>query len=391
MLTLFTAVQAQLGGPPPSAQQPKAQQLPLSGRQQNGSVVPTQTPATGPGGTTSVNTINPSIQVQGSYQGSVPTGAVSAQPLALSLQEVVKRGIQFNLGAISVGEASQQARAQRLAALAQLLPDLTGSLRETVQQENLPAEGLRIQIPIPGFKFPTIVTFNNIDLRASLSDSLSVTAGRNWRASQQNAISARTLVQDSRELVALAVCGSYLQLIATAARIETANAQIETAKAVHQQAVDRNHNGLSAHIDVSRSLVELQTQEDRLTSLTNDFEKQKIALARLIGVPMAQAFTLADTVPYHEASVPDLNEMIQRAFAHRSDVQAAATQVKAAEQARKAAVAEYYPSFGLNADYGALGVTPTNDKPMPPLTSAKRSSRMPRPMPNRTCVTHFWT
>lgn len=69
---------AQTGAPPTSPQLPKAQQLPLSGRPQNGSVTPVQTPATG-AGAGSVNSVNPSIQIQGAYQGSVPHGTVSGE------------------------------------------------------------------------------------------------------------------------------------------------------------------------------------------------------------------------------------------------------------------------------------------------------------------------
>src|SRR5262245_19577923 len=48
----------------------QANQLPLSGRSgQTGSVTATQTPT--PGTTTSVNTINPTVQTQGPYSGSV--------------------------------------------------------------------------------------------------------------------------------------------------------------------------------------------------------------------------------------------------------------------------------------------------------------------------------
>ena len=46
-------------------------------------------------------------------------------------------------------------------------------------------------------------------------------------------------------------------------------------------------------------------------------------------------------------------------MAGRADVQAAAAQVKSAELARKAATAEYYPSIDLSADYGAIGVNPS--------------------------------
>jgi outer membrane protein TolC len=357
--TSATSATAQLGGPPSSPQSPKAQQVRLSGRQQNGSVTMTETPA--PGSAASVNTSNASIQIDGAYQGSTAVGTVSPQVLPLSLSDAIQRGLKYNLGPIGAGEAARQARALRLAAVAQLLPDVTGSVRETVQQINLVAEGLRISAPIPGFRFPTILgPFNNFDARATFNENLSVTALRNWRSSQENVHSAELSFQDSRELVALAVAGSYLQLIAAAARIQTAQAQIETARTVYQQAVDRNTSGLNARIDVSRSQVELQTQQQRLTSLTNDFEKQKISLARLIGLPMAQRYNLSDIIPYHDAPPADVDDLIQHALTSRPDVQAASVQVKAAELVRKAASAEYYPSLDVSADYGATGVTPTN-------------------------------
>ena len=111
------------------------------------------------------------------------------------------------------------------------------------------------------------------------------------------ACSSELSAQNSREQVTLAVAGEYLQIIASTARVATANAQVETARAIYQQAADRNRSGVSARIDVTRSQVELQTQQQRLTSLVNDLEKQKLALARLIGLPLGQGFTLADTIP----------------------------------------------------------------------------------------------
>jgi len=197
--------QAQIGGAPSSQQAPRAQQLPLSGRSQNGSVTPAQTPAGSAGGSNSVNTIDPSIEVQGAYQGSTPTGPVSAQPVALTVEDAIQRGIRYNLGSIGTGDYARQARAQRLAAAAQLLPDITGGVRETLQQINLAAQGFRISVPIAGFHFPTVVgPFNYFDARANFNETLSLTGLRNWRSSQENVRSAELSIKDSRELIALA-------------------------------------------------------------------------------------------------------------------------------------------------------------------------------------------
>ena len=354
-LGLAGELQAQFGPPPASGQTSRVQPLPTSGRPSAGSVSTTQVP---PG---SNSTIQPTTQVQGAYQGSAAHGTPDPKVLSLTLEDAIKRGLQYNLGAIGAGEAARQARAQRLAAAAQMLPDIFGNVRESVQKINLAAQGFRITVPIPGFRFPTVIgPFNNFDARTSATESLSFTSFRNWQSSREVAHSAELSLQDSRDLVALAVAGTYLQIIASAARIDTAKAQLDTAQAVYQQAVDRNKSGLNARIDVNRSQVEFQSQQQRLTSLTNDLEKQKLALARLIGLPMAQTFVLTDTVPYRELSLPNVDDLVQRAVTDRADVRAAAAQQKAAELSRGAAVAEYLPALELNGDYGVLGVTPTN-------------------------------
>jgi outer membrane protein TolC len=289
--------------------------------------------------------------------GSTIRGTIIPKAIDLTLEQAIQRGLRYNLSTIEASATLRAARAQRLASAAQLLPDITGYLQETVQQIDLAALGLRGQ---PGLLFPTIVgPFNYFDLRGQFAESLSLTGLRNWRASRENLRAADLSLKDTRELVALAVSNAYLQLIASAARVATVKVQIVTAQAVYQQAVDRNKSGLSARIDVTRSLVELQTQQQRLTSLTNEFEKEKIALARLIGLPLGQTFTLADAVPFRELPMSDLDELIREAVSNRADVKAATAQVRAAEYARKAAAAEAYPWFDFNADYGAIGVNPS--------------------------------
>ena len=49
---------------------------------------------------------------------------------------------------------------------------------------------------------------------------------------------------------------------------------------------------------------------------------------------------------------------LQRAYSSRSDYQAAQAQVRAAELAHRAAAAGRYPTVGLDANYGDIGVTP---------------------------------
>src|SRR6516164_10819007 len=95
-LLLTVDAHAQIGSPSP-APITTAVTLPVSGRNpQNGSVTAIQTPI--PGTTTSVNTLNPAIQVQGPYTGSTPSTRAAPFSGRLTLQDAMDRGFAFNLG-----------------------------------------------------------------------------------------------------------------------------------------------------------------------------------------------------------------------------------------------------------------------------------------------------
>ena len=93
----------------------------------------------------------PTAQTANPFQGSVAEGEVSSQPIGLSLDEAIERGLKANLGIILSGTQTASARGQRLSQLQSLLPSVDASGKETVSQVDLPAEGLRIK------GFPTIL------------------------------------------------------------------------------------------------------------------------------------------------------------------------------------------------------------------------------------------
>jgi outer membrane protein TolC len=350
---------AQLGAPPSSGGASQVTQLPLSSRNsQGGSVTATQSPI--PGTTSSVNTLNTTVQAQGPYAGS-RSGA--AQPFSgkLSLREAVERGLAYNLGAVGLSTAVRQSAGQMRVARSALLPNVSGALRETVLQENLKAQGLRINVPFPGFNFPTIVgPFNYFDLRATLTQTVGdMTALNNYRTSQQLQRANEFLARDARDLVVLAVGGAYLQVIAAQGRVDSAKAQLDTAKALYEQTLQRRKVGLNAQIDVNRALVQSETQEQRLNTLSNDLAKQKINLARLTGLPPTDGYEITDNVPFSAGPSITLDDALTQALGDRADLKSADAQVKAAERSKAAARSERLPSLALSADYGVIGVNPS--------------------------------
>lgn len=329
--------------------------LPLSGRSSpGGSVVATQTGV--PGATASVDTINSVVQVQGGFAGSTRSGA-KALASALTLQEAIRRGLEYNLGVLHVSEIVSQARGERTAARSPLLPNIATDVIFTRQQVNLAALGVQFDSPFPGFDFPTVVgPFNQVDVRARLSQTVfDRTAWNNYRASSETLRANELSAEDAHNLVVLAVGGTYLQVVAARARVAAGRAQLETANALYRQTEQRRNVGLAAQVDVGRSQVQALTQQQRLTSLVNDFAKQKINLARMIGLSPTDQYEIGENVPFAAAPTLSLADALRQAESGRADLKAAEAHLRAAERARGAAYSERLPSVSVSADYGTIG------------------------------------
>jgi outer membrane protein TolC len=279
----------------------------------------------------------------------------------LTLRDAVRRGLEHNLGAINLGLLVDQARSQRTVARSALLPTVAGDFTTTWQQLNLAAMGFQFETAGPIPTFPSVVgPFTFHDLRARLSQAVvDVTARRNYRAATEIVRATELTAEDAADLVVLAVGGAYLQAAAAGARVDSARAQSETADTLHRQTVARREVGLVAQVDVDRSQIQALTQQQRLASLQNDFAKQKINLARMIGLRPTDAYELADTIPFSARSAIDVDAAVQQALEGRADLRAAAAHVRAAEQALRAARAERIPTVSVNADYGAIATWST--------------------------------
>jgi outer membrane protein TolC len=349
---------AQLGPPAGQSQGAQAVQLPLSGRSSStsGSVKTSEAPA--PSTTATVNTLNPSVQVQGAYAGSTPSTAKMPFNGKLGLRDAIQRGLAYNLGETGATQALRQAEGQRKASLSNLLPNLNGTINENVQTTDLRAEGFRFNFP--GFVIPSVIgPFNYMDLRAHLSQTFfDLTAIDNYRAARDVANANRYSAQDARELVVLAVGGAYLQALAAKARMASEQAQLDSANATYEQTKQQNEQGLVAKVDADRSEVQALTHQQRLLSLKNDLAKQKINLARMIGLPANNQYDITDEVPFAPAAPMAVEEALAQAYQQRADFKAADAQQRAAERAHAAARAERYPSLGATADYGGIGVNP---------------------------------
>src|SRR6202051_843053 len=278
-----------------SSSLPRAEQLSPSGRARSGSTVQAEESSTGNGGASRVNTVNSTIQVSGAYQGSIRDRNAPQGPLTLNIADAILRGLRFNLGAISANSSVRQLRGERLAALSKMLPNIYGTLSENGAKIDLATQGLSpgtfgSSIPLP----TTVGPFHYYSALANLSEHICMTSLYNLRQSQASADSAPMSAQDARELIVLAVSGTYLRVLASKANVLSQEAQVKQAGAAFKQSEHQVQAGTKASIDRNKSFVEYHTEQQRLTSLRGDLLKQTMQLARIIGLPVGQVFTLSE-------------------------------------------------------------------------------------------------
>ena len=299
----------------------------------------------------------PSVGRQSAFSGSVPSNLVPGV-LQLSLQEAIARGLKQNLGLLLSGQDVRASRGERWKQLSSLLPNMTTSSYVADSKVDLAEFGFSFKLP--GFTIPAVVgPFAYIDSRAYVTQSIfDWKAVNNAHAATEGVKSAQSTAKDARDLVILAVGYSYLQAIADLARVETVDAQVQTAQSLYNQASDQVTAGTSPAIDGLRAQVELKTRQQQLIQTKNDFAIQKLTLARVIGFAPGQEFELTDKSPYQPFAGLSLDEALRRAYESRSDYQAALADMRATEYSKKAAEAGWFPSLGVSADYGLAGTIP---------------------------------
>ena len=285
--------------------------------------------------------------------GGVPIGERSETPLELTLLDAVERGLKNNLSLLIEAQSVRTAESGRWQALTAVLPDVSASLSAARQKINLAAFGFTA----PGI--PEVVgPFNVYDARVRLSQPvIDLSAASSLTAGAHAFEAARDRYADARSLVVAAVANMYLVAVSDQSRVQAAEAAETTAQTVYQLAVDQNSAGLVPRLDALRADVERRGASQRLIVAKNELDKDKLALARAIGLPLGQVFTLADSVPFAPAPALNVDAAAGQALAARDDYRAAQAQLAAAEADARAARLSRLPSLTVDADYGVIGNT----------------------------------
>jgi len=293
--------------------------------------------------------------------GTVIPRATDA-PLPLSLDDAIAFGMKNNYQLSQLRTEDRQVRGSILTAENALLPSLSVSAQTATQQINLAAMGFK-QSTLAAFGLPagsvkTIVKVDTTAAQINLDQTLfNVPSYYLYRAAQKAADATSLGVLNGRGAVTLSIGTAYLKALADTAQIEDAKALLKADEVAYNQATASHDAGVSPNIDVLRTRVEFQQQQQALIQAENTFAKDKISLNRLMGLPAGQELTLTDTVPYADLAELPLADALTLAYARRKDLLMLQAEVEATMRERKAARAEHLPTLGVNGYYGVLGET----------------------------------
>ncbi len=301
------------------------------------------------------NTTNPSalaVQAQNPFLGSVPLQPLVPGVMKLSLHDAIALALKANLGLVDSEQDHAQSRALRMRALSALLPQLSVDAVQSFR--NFPVNtigGQKLGLPnmIPMYSYQSAhINYSQ--------DVLDMTAIHEVKAAGDEERVSEASLADARNIVVLAASSGYLEVVAGQSRVTAAQAERNSAAALDTLVKDRVRREVSPEIDAIRAHVAYETADQRLTLAKVRFERDKLALTRIIGLQPEQEVALADSISFLPQPEITIDDLVTEAQRERDDLKAAAARVAMARQQVSARNAERLPVVDLHAYGGGAGV-----------------------------------
>lgn len=286
--------------------------------------------------------------------GALVACAVFGQPM--SLRQAVERTGELNPDVAIARLRILESQADAEAVKAEHLPQLTGRVGASYNTNNLQGIGL----VVPGFP-SRLGPYRLFDARPVLTQTI-LDGGlvSRIRAAREQFAASRYNAEAVRETTQLAVMELYFGALQAESRVMASKARLATAKAVLQQAVDKEQGGAASKLDVARATEELENETGTLANTERDLRTLKTSLARLIGVGGGDSFDLVTIDRKGFETLPPAPAATEAAITTRAETARDQAEIRRADQEVEQAKREYWPKIGFAGDFGALGQGPEN-------------------------------
>jgi outer membrane protein TolC len=286
--------------------------------------------------------------------------AAAAKPtLRLSLKQAVDiaLGPEGNTRVRLAQELIRQAHSLAAQARAALLPNIESSVGQQSQTRNLAAFGIRIQLPIPGFVFPSFVgPFNVFDARATASQTLfDMSAIKRFQASREGISQAEAEKEAAQDQTRDQVARAYLAGLRALADVEAGEANVALSEALLKLASDQKTAGTATGIEVTRAKVQLANEKQRLLVAQNELNRAHLQLLRAMALDLDVKVELTDRLSFIPVEPLSPQQALQTALQSRADWNAEQKRHEGIRLNASATKSERLPSVNLFADYGSVG------------------------------------
>jgi len=295
-------------------------------------------------------------RAQATASNKMLPASAPTQALRLTLDQAVGLAIKQNPTAqIAVLTAAQSEQDKNIAR-AELLPQASARISDEAQKLNLQAQ-FGGKTPFPGFP-KTLGPYQIFSAGPSVGAPVfDLTLWQRYRAAQNTMSASKANSLSTREQVILLVVSQYIGTLRAVANVQASQSRVELAQALYDQAADLQKEGVGTGIDTLRANVELQNEKQRLLEAENDRETLLYGLSRLLNLDPRQQLELADSLSFFDTPQPEVESSIEAALAERQEWKALSSQVKAAEDQKKAAQYSRLPSVRFDGTFAYVGTS----------------------------------
>jgi outer membrane protein len=300
-----------------------------------------------------------------------------AAPVRLTLKEAVQIALKQNPQVAIANLSRVESHEAGIAALAELLPQVSFRASDTLQRENIQAL-LGRRIPgFPGHIGPYWAINAGPQFSMPLFD---LTAWRRWQAARETERTATAYQTTARELNAQLVVSQYLGSLRAAAEVKEAQSRVTLAIALRDLAADLQKNGAGLAIDTLRANVQYQNEKQRLIVAETQLKTSLYGLTMLLNLDPQTEIRLADESSFFDTPAFPAEQSLASAYSGRPEMQAIDSSLRTAELQKSAVASERLPRLSLTGAWGLQGVTPDSMIPayeygatltMPLFTSGK--------------------
>lgn len=278
------------------------------------------------------------------------------QPAAvqLNLQQAVQMALKQNptvqIAVLNLAESRKESNI----ALSQLLPQADFNVSDRAIRENIQA-AIGLTFPgIPEAAGPFQVFQTGATFSAPIFD---LSLWRQWQGSKKNINGADAQQLSVREQIVLLVVSQYLTGLRASAEISAAQAEVDLAQALFDQASDMEKHGAATGVDVLRANVELQNEKQQLIIAQTNQKIALYGLTKLLNINPAEKISLSDQMTFFQTPAINVDESLADAYQSRPEMKQLLAQQQALKYQKAADSDSRLPALTFDGNYEQQGIS----------------------------------